>query len=156
MEQYEQTSALGASSKEATLVDTELKNIRTSMIYQVLPAMVSNHLPNIPSIRQSISEIRDRRFHSNTNSISEITLPGTPPPGYTSRPSSGSATPNRYPLVAGEAVLDFSDDISERPDSLVSSVPPSFSAYETKTGINWKYAGQGMDGIIVPEDGSVS
>lgn len=26
----------------------------------------------------------------------------------------------------------------------MSSAAPPFSVYETKTGINWKYAGQGM------------
>ncbi|KAF9700263.1 hypothetical protein EKO04_001366 [Ascochyta lentis] len=139
-------SALEIDSDAATLVDTtELKNIRTSMIYQVLPTMVSSHLPTLPSIRRSISEIRDRRLHGKANSIMEIPLPNTPPPGYTSRPSSGSATPNRRSLVAGEAEVDFPDDASERPDSSMSSAPPLFSAYETKTGINWKYAGQGVN-----------
>lgn len=143
MQQHELTSALRLDSDAATLVDTaELKNFRASMIYQVLPAMVSSHLPTIPSIRRSISEIRDRRFHSKTSSITELPLPGTPPPGYTSKPCSGSATPNRHSLV-GEAEVDFLDDVSERPSSSMSSIPPPFSAYETKTGVNWKYAGQG-------------
>ncbi|KZM24273.1 uncharacterized protein EKO05_0005764 [Ascochyta rabiei] len=115
------------------------------MIYQVLPAMVSSHLPTIPSIRRSISEIRDRRLHSKANSITEILLPGTPPPGYTSRASSGSATPNRRSPIAGEAELDFPDDVSERPGSSNSSAPPLFSAYESRTGIHWKYAGQGVN-----------
>ena len=31
----------------------------------------------------------------------------------------------------------------------MSSVSPPFSAYETKTGINWKYAGQGTHQLVV-------
>lgn len=148
MQQHDQTSTLEIDSDAATLVDTtELKNFRSSMIYQVLPAMVSSHLPTLPSIRRSIGEIRDRRFHSKSNSMTELPLPlpGTPPPGYTSRPSSGSASPNRRSVVVGEADLDFSDDASERPGSSMSMNPPPFAAYESKTGINWKYAGQGKN-----------
>ncbi|KAL1652389.1 hypothetical protein SLS61_004991 [Didymella pomorum] len=107
--------------------------------------MVSSHLPTIPSIRRSIGEIRDRRMHSKTNSLTELPQPGTPPPGYSERPGSGSATPNRRSLVVGDADLEFADDASERPGSAMSSNPPPFSAYETKTGINWKYAGQGVN-----------
>ena len=144
MQQYGQSSTLELDSDAATLIDTtEFKNARTSMIYQVLPALVSSHLPTIPSIRRSIGEIRDRRLHSKANSISEIPLPGTPPPGYTSRPSSGSATPHRHSLVSGEPDLDFPDDVSDRPGSSMSSNPPPFPTYEAKTGISWKYAGQG-------------
>lgn len=150
MRQDVQASVLEVDSDAATIVDTtELKSVRTSMIYQVLPAMVSSHLPTIPSLRRSICEIRDRRLHSKTNSITELSLPGTPPPGYTSRPSSGSATPNRRSLIAGEPELDFPDDVSERPSSSTSSVPPPFSTYETKTGINWKYAAQGAHLLVV-------
>ncbi|KAJ4992003.1 hypothetical protein SVAN01_02598 [Stagonosporopsis vannaccii] len=146
MQQHEQNSTFDVDSDVTTLVETtELKNFRSSMIYQVLPAMVSSHLPTIPSIRRSIGEIRDRRLHSKANSMTELPLPGTPPPGYTSRPSSGSASPNRRSLVVGEADLDFSDDASERPGSSMSMNPPPFAAYETKTGINWKYAGQGVN-----------
>ena len=146
MQNHDQTIALEVDSDAVTLVDsTDLKNARTSMIYQVLPTMVSSHLPTIPSIRRSIGEIRDRRMHSKTNSLSDLPQPGTPPPGYTERPGSGSATPNRRSLVVGEADLEFPDDVSERPGSSMSSNPPPFSAYETKTGINWKYAGQGTN-----------
>ncbi|KAF3051743.1 hypothetical protein E8E11_008373 [Didymella keratinophila] len=146
MQNHDQTTALEVDSDAVTLVDTtDLKSARTSMIYQVLPIMVSSHLPAIPSIRRSIGQIRDRRSHSKTNSLTELPQPGTPPPGYTEKPGSGSATPNRRSLVIGEADLEFPDDVSERPGSSMSSNPPPFSAYETKTGINWKYAGQGVN-----------
>ena len=144
MQHHDNTAAFEIDSDTATLVDaSELKNIRTSMIYQVLPTMVSSHLPTLPSLRRSIGEIRERGLHSKKNSLSELPLPGTPPPGYTSRPSSGSATPNRRSVVASEVDLDFADELSERPSSSMSSSPPPFAAYETKTGVNWKYAGQG-------------
>lgn len=152
MQRHDQASTLEIDSDATTLVDTtELKNFRSSMIYQVLPTMVSSHLPTIPSIRRSIGEIRDRRLHSKSNSMSELPLPGTPPPGYTSRPSSGSASPNRRSMIVGEADLDFSDDASERPGSSMSMNPPPFAAYETKTGINWKYAGQGKDAFHISD-----
>lgn len=145
MQQQDERNILDVDSDATTLVDTtELKYFRSSMIYQVLPAMVSSHLPTIPSIRRSISEIRDRRLHSKSSSMSELPLPGTPPPGYTSRPSSGTVSPNRRSLV--EPDLDFADDVSERPSSSMSANPPPFAAtYESKTGINWKYAGQGVN-----------
>lgn len=149
MRHNERINNIEVDSGAATLLDAkELKGVWTSMIYQVLPAMVSSHLPTIPSIRQSITEIRDRRLHGKASSISETSLPGTPPPGYTTRPGSGSATPNRQSLISGETELDFSDDVSERPGSSMSSAPPLFSAYEAKTGINWKYAGQGMNRAV--------
>lgn len=146
MRNHDQTIAFDVDSDAVTLVDTtDLKSARISMIYQVLPTMVSSHLPTIPSIRRSIGEIRDRRMHSKSNSLSELPQPGTPPPGYTERPGSGSATPNRRSLIVGEADLEFPDDVSERPGSSMSSNPPPFSVYESKTGINWKYASQGTN-----------
>lgn len=149
MQQHKHALALDLDSDAPTLVDTtELRNPRTSMIYQVLPTMVSSHLPTIPSIRQSISEMRDRQLHSKTRSITGLPQPGTLPPGYTSRPSSSSATPNRRSLALGDADLDFSDDVSERPGSSMSSDAPAFLAYESKTGINWKYAGQGTNKLV--------
>lgn len=149
MWQHDQTLALDIDSEEATLVDTtELKNARTSMIYQVLPTLVASHLPTIPSIRRSLGEIRERRLHSKTNSINELPQPESPPPGYASRPSSGSATPNRRSLIVGDVGFEFPDDISERPGSSMSSTAPPFSGYETKTGIDWKYAGQGTNPLL--------
>lgn len=150
MQNHDHAIAIEVDSDAVTLADTaDLKNARTSMIYQVLPTMVSSHLPTIPSIRRSIGEIRDRRMHSKTNSITELPQPGTPPPGYTERPGSGSATPNRPSLVVSEADLEFPDDASERPGSSMSSNPPLFSAYEMKTGINWKYASQGTNKLAL-------
>ncbi|KAJ4371364.1 hypothetical protein N0V83_004581 [Neocucurbitaria cava] len=115
----------------------ERRNIRPSMLYHVLPTILSNRLPTIPSLRRSLSG----RHHGKSKSLTEIPAPGTPPPHYTSRPGSGYATPN---LTCGETEYDFSDDASERPSSSLSAAPPLFAAYETKTGINWKFASSGI------------
>ncbi|CAO2655621.1 Nn.00g044240.m01.CDS01 [Neocucurbitaria sp. VM-36] len=128
-----------ASGADLTLIPTidEQRNIRPSMLYHVLPTMVSNRIPTLPSLRRSLSG----RRHGKSHSLTEIPVPATPPPHYTSRPGSGSATPN---LNFGDTESDFSDDASERPSSSLGAAPPLFAAYETKTGISWKYASSGI------------
>lgn len=121
----------------------EHKNTRPSMLYHMLPTMVSDRIPTLPSLRRSLNDARNRATHSKSNSITELSQPETPPPGYSSRPGSGCATPNRFSLAFAETESDFSDDASERPSSSRSALPPSFGAHETVTGINWKYASQG-------------
>ena len=132
-----------ASEADLNLIPSidEQRNIRPSMLYHVLPTMVSNRIPTLPSLRRSLSG----RRHVKSHSLTEIPVPGTPPPHYTSRPGSGSATPN---LNCGDTESDFSDDASERPSSSFGAAPPLFAAYETKTGISWKYASSGMNQVL--------
>jgi hypothetical protein len=106
-----------------------------SMIHRVLPTVLSNRLPTLPSIRRSISDMRERSYAKKEPAEEET--PGTPPPGYTSRPGSGSATPDMCGTRDGEMEGSrFPDHVSER---LLSS---PFATGEG-TGVNWKYARQG-------------
>lgn len=134
-----QTDRTGTSELEVVDIPTagEDRFITPSMLYNVLPTLVSNRIPTIPSLRRSLSGKR----HTKSHSLTEIPAPETPPPDYTSRAPSGSATPNN---TFGETDYEFSDAASERPASSASTVPPPFASYETKTGIKWKYASQGM------------
>ncbi|KAF2247918.1 hypothetical protein BU26DRAFT_428910 [Trematosphaeria pertusa] len=112
------------------------------MIYNVLPAVVQNRIPTLPSIRQSLSDIRIRTLHAkHIDAATDISPPATPPPGYTSRP--GSARSHCSSVVSTDGESTLHDDVSERPESLMST-PPPFSVFESKTGINWKYANQGI------------
>lgn len=127
------------------------KNIRPSMLYNVLPTVVQSRLPTLPSIRQSISDIRGRAFHvkstSTDSSDTEFAAPETPPPTYCSRRSSDGRS--RVSILSNETEeIEFRDDASERPTSSMST-PPPFAVSETVTGINWKYANQGTAGVHV-------
>ena len=121
---------------------------KASMFYHVLPAMVQNRMPSLPSIRHSISDFRTRASHRKQDSITDMSLPTTPPPGYSSRLGSGSTTPCRPSSSAGASVLDLDDDVfAERSISLTPL--PSTVAYETSTGINWQHARYGTDTVRV-------
>jgi len=143
MLQGEQAEVPAGAFDSATLVELEGNSYRPSMLYSVLPTLVSNHLPTIPSLRQSFNDVRNRGAHSKSNPVNEIPQPETPPPSYSSTPQSGSATPNRLSVALEEADLDFSDDVSERPVSSSSAQAPLFGAHEASTGIRWKYASLG-------------
>ena len=119
--------------------DSERK--RSSMLYQVLPALVQSR---IPSFRRSLSSYRRRGLHGKSNSITEMSRPCTPPPDYTPRPGSGSSTPARQLSDASDSVFDYEDDRSDMASSAASDPPPPVPTYETCTGINWQRARQGM------------
>jgi hypothetical protein len=119
----------------------EQRNLKASMLYHVLPAMVRNRMPALPSLRRSVSEFHTRSLHSKNNSITEISVPETPPPGYTSRPGSGSTTPHHPPTEP--SMFDFEDDVSVA-SSVPSTPAPPIISYETSTGINWQHARHGM------------
>lgn len=125
----------------------EEKSVRPSMLYSVLPILVSNHLPTISSLRQSLNDVRSRGSHSKSASVTEIPQPETPPPGYSSRPGSGAVTPHSLSAALGEAEFDFTDEASERPESSTSTHPSAFDVHETNTGIRWKYASLGKTGL---------
>jgi hypothetical protein len=107
-----------------------------SMIHHVLPTVLSSRLPTLPSIRRSISDMRERSCAKRE--LAEEDTPGTPPPGYTSRLGSGSTTPEMCGMRDGEMEgSEFPDHVSER---LLSS---PLAASEVDTGVKWKYARQG-------------
>jgi hypothetical protein len=113
------------------------KVLQASLIYQVLPAMVQNRIPTLPSLRRSVSGFHTRGLHMKNKSVTEMSLPETPPPGYTSRSGSGSTTPT--------SLFDISDDTSDVAlRSGMSTPTPLVAAYETSTGVNWQHARHGM------------
>jgi hypothetical protein len=128
----------------ASMMEGEVMSFRPSMLYSVLPTVVSNHLPTIPSLRQSLSDVRYRGSHSKSTSVDEPPQPETPPPGYSSIPPSGSVTPHRLSVALSEADANFVDDAEERPGSSGSTLPQLYRVQETSTGIKWKYASLGI------------
>jgi hypothetical protein len=115
---------------------SELHENKASMLFQVLPAIVQSRMPMLPSLRRSVSEYRTRGSHNKKHSLSELSLPETPPPGYTSRPASGNTTP-RPSSVTSASVFRFDDDVS------VAS-PAPITTFETASGISWQHARHGM------------
>ncbi|KAI8935539.1 hypothetical protein NX059_008109 [Plenodomus lindquistii] len=128
---------------DTTTAMEDSKATQASMLYHMLPTMVSTRLPTLPSLRKSLSDARNRASHSKSSSITEVSEPETPPPSYSSRPGSGSATPNRLSLAFTEREFDFSDNVSERSSSSGIAPIPTLVAHEANTGIKWKYASQG-------------
>lgn len=128
-----------------SLMEGEETSFRPSMLYSVLPTVVSNHLPTIPSLRQSLNDVRNRGSHNKSASVDELPQPETPPPGYSSIPPSGSVTPHRLSVALGEADVDFVDDGLDRPGSSRSALPQPHGAHEGGCGIRWKYATLGIE-----------
>lgn len=115
-----------------------------SIMYTILPAIVQNHIPTLPSLRV-LSGFHGRAIQvKSPNPRSDLSTPKTPPPQYTSRPTSSgsSVTTCRSSVPSDTDELELRDDLSERQESS-RSLPPPFSLSETETGINWKYANQG-------------
>ncbi|KAK3210293.1 hypothetical protein GRF29_44g2221754, partial [Pseudopithomyces chartarum] len=127
---------------DLTIVDEK----RSSMLYNVLPAMVQNRIPMLPSLRRALCEIRSpSRPLSPSQNASEASLPSSPPPGYTSRPTSVvdsqfSSSRTSFDTVEED---DLFQEAAELPLATLST-PPPFTVSETKTGIKWKYANQGV------------
>ena len=139
MSRREQKSRVSTAGPDDSFITNEHNTSRPSMLYNVLPSLVSSRIPALPSLRKSLNTKRQGKL----NPLTEIPpRPRTPPPNYTSRPGSGTVTPN---VFSGDADFDFSDDGSERIGSSSSANPPPFAIYETRTGINWKYARSGTD-----------
>jgi hypothetical protein len=130
-------------TEEATFCVEEHTKSTASMFYQVLPAIVQSRMPILPSVRRSLNDFRTRGLHSKHNSMSDISLPGTPPPGYTSKPGSGSATPHQCTSLTSGTVSDLEDNTS-----LASLRPSSHNLptvdIEESTGISWQHARHGM------------
>ena len=124
----------------------ERKDLQPSMLYSILPSVIQNRVPTLPSLRRSFSDLRGRSSHTKrVNSSCSIYSPETPPPVYSSR--SGSLCPEQANSITSTDTEDIyvGDNIPERPTSFrsASTLPPPFSMPESETGINWKYANQG-------------
>jgi len=130
------------------------------MIYNVLPAVVQNRMPAIPSLRRAISDFRGGPIPDRSDlDVAESTHPISPPPRYTTRPSSatssGSNMSNRTSVAFSDGDTTVQEDFYDRPESSYST-PPAFCVSETKTGINWKYANQGTSDNTVIFDAADS
>lgn len=136
----DQGVALDAPTNTFSDADED-KGVQTSMLYHILPTLVSSRVPTLPSIRRSVTSYRNRSLHTKSSSVSELSQIGTPPPCYTSRPVSGCATPERR---FRDSSVDLSDDASDRPQSSGSAFPIVATTYEAETGVNWRYASQGI------------
>ncbi|PVI04119.1 hypothetical protein DM02DRAFT_519445 [Periconia macrospinosa] len=116
------------------------------MIFNVLPATVQSRIPAISSIRKIVNSARGDASPPKSGSCSvETQSPETPPPGYTSRPTSSRSRSSRHSIDSFDAELVFQECISTRPQSSVSTPPDIFQMAESSTGINWKYANQGIN-----------
>lgn len=127
----------------------EDNSIRPSMLYSVLPTVVSSRIPTIPSLRQSLGDARGRNSYTKSDTVIELPQPETPPPGYSSVPPSGSITPHRLSAALGGAELDFADDESEGQASSRAMPLQAIAVEETHSGIRWKYASLGMLLIVL-------
>ncbi|KAK8243168.1 hypothetical protein IWZ00DRAFT_357768 [Phyllosticta capitalensis] len=122
-----------------------------STVYAILPALIQSRIPRLRSLRRTVSNFRNSTPAQPRQSLPYTCGPDasasqTPPPRYTSRPS--SATRRRGSGVSDSgSVQTLSDDalIDERPSSSSSATPlPVYRAFEMQSGINWKYANQGL------------
>jgi hypothetical protein len=121
----------------------EESSFRPSMLYSVLPTVVSSRLPSIPSIRQSLGDVRGRTSYTKFDTAIELSHPETPPPGYSTMPPSGSTTPHRLSAALGDAEVDFADDLSEGQAPSRAMHLQASGAQETRSGIRWRYASLG-------------
>ncbi|KAF2659938.1 DEAD-domain-containing protein [Lophiostoma macrostomum CBS 122681] len=149
-QRYAQTTIIESDTKTPSLK----KTTKPSMLNFVVPAVVQSRIPTLPSIRRSVLDFRVRQVQlksedENTEGPSESkSRVSTPPPDYSSRPTSYLAGASQESLVFTDTEeLELDEDItrpsSPRPSS-VSSAPPAFPLFESETGINWKYANQGI------------
>ena len=140
-----------ATLGEGSVVDEK----RSSMLYNVLPVMLQSRIPALPSIRHAISEMRTPpRPCSPVKGASEKPVPRTPPPGYTSRPTSmvGSQCSSDRSAFDSAEEDELFQEATERPSPSMST-PPQFAISETRTGIKWKYANQGKLVPVLPRLG---
>jgi hypothetical protein len=113
---------------------TEPENI--SLIYAVLPPLIKNSMPKVPSLRRSLSGYnRAAALVGHVRALStESSRPGsaTPPPPY------------QEPIASLTSVLsdvDFQDTPPTSPLSLPAN--PSIFVDDERAGIKWEFARQG-------------
>lgn len=116
------------------LPSTEPENI--SLIYAVLPPLIKNSMPKVPSLRRSLSGYnRAAALVGHVRALStESSRPGsaTPPPPY------------QGPIASLTSVLsdiDFQDTPPTSPRSLPTN--PAIFVDDERAGIKWEFARQG-------------
>jgi hypothetical protein len=130
-------------AEKVTLESDAHANPKTSVLYHLLPATVQSRMPILPSFRRSVRDFGTLGLQSKSSSTPEIALPRTPPPDYTSRPTSVSTTPNWHRSVASTSVSAFENGLSIA-GSEPATFPQTVFTYEGSTGINWQHARHGM------------
>lgn len=129
----------GIYASEAAIETSE--SAQPSVLYKVLPTMVSDRLPTLPSLRRSLGGVRSRGAQSKCSLSTDSSQPKTPPPDYSSRPATGTGTPLEVPLAFEEADFDFLDEPSEQ----LGSRDTPFVVHEAITGIRWRFVRQGTE-----------
>lgn len=107
----------------------------------MFPSIIQNRIPKLPSIRRSVSDFRSRPNHTRTISVSAQNSRSETPPTYTSK--QGSIMPNGWSTAMTDAEESNDASTYDRPISSGSALPV-FNSSETESGINWKYANQGL------------
>lgn len=124
------------STGDIELSTEEMQLPPPSMMYSMLPAMVQSHIPRLSSLRRSVSELRRRPTHVRATSLDTLGAQ-TPPPQYSSRPSSRGDN-----LCTA---LDVSDSEAYPEDGVMSSstTSPLLVGSDGESGIKWKFSNQG-------------
>jgi hypothetical protein len=99
----------------------------------ILPSMVQNRIPRLPSLRKSVSMVGVKARRGIRS------RPGTPPDDSKALVLSS----NRVEESTGDIVEDMSSGEEYEGDSLHREQRRTLDITENKSGIGWKYAGQG-------------
>ncbi|KAI9741414.1 MAG: hypothetical protein M1818_004220 [Claussenomyces sp. TS43310] len=128
-----------------------------SMLYSMLPAAVQSRLPRIPSLRRSVNMYGSA---TRTSKRATTSRPDTPPDDYRCAVVLRSATSN---VKGGDVVDYYAEQTSEEEEDsgrFMSnrSERQGIDVTEGKSGIGWKYAGQGLNllSLSVEESSAIS
>jgi len=114
---------------------------RASLLYQILPHVLQRRVPVLPSIRRSLSGDDVYVLNDSPGSSTDEGSLETPPPEYSSRPSSGILQ-DVFKIEETNSDSPVDNSLPTRPSS--SSLRAKRMVPEEDSGINWKYASQGM------------
>jgi hypothetical protein len=108
---------------------------KQSLIMRLVPQLVESRIPQVPSIRSSITRLRTPKDSENLR----LRSPSSPP-SYSDR-----QPPNESIIEVEEGSSDMSCQaaLEIRPSSSRSSTLPTYQETETSSGINWRFATQG-------------
>jgi hypothetical protein len=129
--------------EEGTFAFEQHTHPKASVLYQLLPATVQSRMAILYSLRRFAHDFGTQGLQSKSSSIPEPAPPGTPPPDYTSAPTSGNTTPKCHGSVANTSVFTVEHGVPMASSDLATS-SQSISTYECSTDINWQHARHGM------------
>ncbi|KAF2138024.1 uncharacterized protein K452DRAFT_234950 [Aplosporella prunicola CBS 121167] len=127
-----------------------------SSVYAILPTVLQTRIPRLRSLRRTVNEFRGRSSPRqlspscvaapDTPRLGEGAL--TPPPRYTSRPASSAAWRRGSDADTTQTLPDeamFVEEPRSSPPTAASTLLSYRSSLETPSGVNWKYANQGLN-----------